>query len=90
MRFPKSKDGRSLADFQLKNHLFKHRCYYMVYSKTLESLPPRVKSAIIDRLHTILESEPEPGNHPNIKISERRKISSILEQTLPTWKTPMH
>jgi hypothetical protein len=62
----------------------------MVYSKTFESLPPRVKSAVIDRLHTILESEPEPGNHPNLKTSERRKISSILEQTLPAWKNTPH
>jgi hypothetical protein len=89
-RFPKSKDGRSLADFQLNDRLFKHRCSYMVYSKTFESLPPRVKSAVIDRLHTILESEPEPGNHPNLKTSERRKISSILEQTLPAWKNTPH
>ena len=85
-RFPKSKDGRSLADFQLNSHLFKHRCSYMVYSKTFKSLPPRVKSAVINRLHTILKSEPEPGNHPNLKTSERRKISSILQQTLPDWK----
>lgn len=85
-RFPKSKDGRSLADFQLNSHLFKHRCSYMVYSKIFESLPPRVKSAVINRLHTILKSEPEPGNHPNLKTSERRKISSILEQTLPDWE----
>jgi hypothetical protein len=84
-RFPKTKEGRSLADFQLNDRLFKHRCSYMIYSKTFDCLPPRVKSAVIARLHTVLESEPAPGNHPAIKASERRKISSILEQTLPAW-----
>jgi hypothetical protein len=82
-RFPKTPDGRSLADFQLNDRLFKHRCSYMVYSEVFKSLPPRVKSAVIDRLHAILESDPGPGNHPEIKASERRKIIAILRETLP-------
>lgn len=85
-RFPKAKDGRSLADFQLNDRLFKHRCSYMIYSKMFETLPPRVKSAVISRLQTVLESEPSPGNHPDIKSSERRKITAILSETLPAWR----
>ena len=84
-RFPKSHDGRSLADFQLNTRLFKHRCSYMIYSKTFETLPPRIKSAVIQRLHQILESEPAAGNYPNIKTNERHKIASILQETLPAW-----
>ncbi len=82
-RFPKTKDGRSLADFQLNDRLFKHRCSYMVYSKTFESLPPRIKSAVISSLHQLLESNPAEGNHPAIKSSERRKIIAILSETPP-------
>jgi hypothetical protein len=44
-----------------------------------------VKSAVINRLHAILESDPGPGNHPEIKASERRKIVAILRETLPDW-----
>ncbi len=84
-RFPKTKDGRSLADFQLNDRIFKHRCSYMIYSKTFESLPPRIKSAVIARLHQVLESDPAEGNHPAIKSSERRKIIAILSETLPGW-----
>jgi hypothetical protein len=84
-RLPKTADDRSLADFQLNDHLFKHRCSYMVYSEVFNSLPPRVKSAVITRLHAILESDPGPGNHPEIKASERRKIVAILRETLPDW-----
>jgi hypothetical protein len=84
-RFPKSKDGRSLADFQLNSRLFKHRCSYMVYSKAFQTQPPRVKSAVIERLRAILECPPEPENHPDIKASERTKILSILAETLPDW-----
>jgi hypothetical protein len=84
-RFPRTADGRSLADFQLNDHLFKHRCSYMVYSEVFKSLPPRVMSAVIARLQAILESDPGPGNHPEIKASERRKIVAILRETLPGW-----
>lgn len=84
-RFPKSSDGRSLADFQLGTRLFKHRCSYMIYSKAFEALPARIKSAVIGRLHEIFESEPADGNHPAIKASERHKIAAILQQTLPAW-----
>lgn len=84
-RFPKSKNGRSLADFQLNDRLFKHRCSYMVYSKVFESLPPRVKSSVLSRLKSALESEPSPTSHPKIKSSERHKIAGILQETLPSW-----
>lgn len=87
-RFPKSKDGRSLADFQINDRLFKHRCSYMVYSRSFTDLPLRVKSAVLTRLREVLESPPAPGMHPEIKTSERRKILSILGETLPGWDTP--
>jgi hypothetical protein len=57
----------------------------MIYSKTFEALPARIKSAVIARLHRVLESEPAEGNHPAIKASERRKIATILQETLPAW-----
>jgi hypothetical protein len=84
-RFPKSSDGRSLADFQLGTRLFKHRCSYMIYSKAFGTLPARIKSAVIVRLHRVLESEPAAGNHPAIKAGERLRIAAILQETLPAW-----
>jgi hypothetical protein len=84
-RFPKSQDGRSLADFQLNTRLFKYRCSYMIYSKAFETLPTQIKSLVIERLHRILESEPSAHNYPRINASERHKIAAILQQTLPAW-----
>lgn len=84
-RYPKTKDGRSLADFRLYNHLFKHRCSYMVYSEAFRSLPGRIRQAVIRGLHHVLSSEPSPDNHPGLKSSERRRIVSILSETLPGW-----
>lgn len=85
-RFPKDQNGRSLADFQLNKRLFKYRCSYMIYSKAFDSLPERVKSAVLSQLRRVLESDPDTGNHPSIKASERRKITEILAKTLPAWR----
>jgi len=87
-RFPKSRDGRSLADFQLNTRIFKHRCSYMVHSAAFDALPGRVKSAVITRLRTVLETPSAPGNFPHLADSERRRIAAILADTLPAWNQP--
>ena len=83
-RFPKTKDGKSLADFRLYGHIFKHRCSYMVYSDAFTALPPRVKKRVFAKMRAALAGEdPEIGW---LSASERKKISAILEETLPGWK----
>lgn len=82
-RFPRTGEGRSLADFQLYHRLFKYRCSYMVYSSSFRELPPRVKRAVLLRMHQALA-----GQNPAVdwlKASERKKIVSILGETLPGW-----
>jgi hypothetical protein len=84
-RFPKTRDGHSLADFNLYDRLFKHRCSYMIYSAAFGALPERIRSAVIHQLHDILTSEPAPSNHPDLKSGSRRRIAAILSETLPAW-----
>ena len=81
-RFPKSKDGLSLADFQLSSRIFKHRCSYMIYSQVFANLPTALKSAVFVRLRRVLE---EGKDFPEIKPSEREKISRILKETIPGY-----
>lgn len=84
-RFPQSQDGRSLAEFQLYSHLFKHRCSYMVYSEAFRALPTRIRESVIARLHHILTGNPSPGNHPALGVASRKRIAAILAETLPGW-----
>jgi hypothetical protein len=84
-RFPKSSAGRSLADFQLNDRLFKHRCSFMVYSRAFTHLPPRVKSAVISQLSKAFEEKDGHRKSLNIRDSEQKKILSILAETLPGW-----
>jgi hypothetical protein len=81
-RVPKTKDGDSLADFQLSDRLFKYRCSYMIYSPAFVALPPRVKSAVFSRLREVLGKE---EGFPEIKPTERRRITEILRETVPGY-----
>jgi len=82
-RFPRTKAGDSLADFQLYDRMFKNRCSYMIYSRSFRDLPPRVKRPVLDRLKAVLAGEDAAIDW--LKASERKRIEAILEETLPDW-----
>lgn len=83
-RFPRSADGRSLADFRLYERIFKHRCSCMIYSSAFQALPPRIHAAVLGKLKVALESGEGVADH--LGASERRKILTILDDTLPDWR----
>jgi hypothetical protein len=77
-RFPKAKDGGSLADFHLGNRLFKNRCSYMIYSKAFGVLPEPAKEAVFAALRERLE---DGGGW--IGRAERQRVVRILTETVP-------
>lgn len=83
-RFPKTSDGKSLADFRLYGRIFKNRCSYMVYSDAFRSLPPTVKNLVLERMRDTLAGK-ETGVDW-LSSSERKKIAHILSETLPGWE----
>lgn len=82
-RFPRTKAGDSLADFKLYGRLFKNRCSYMIYSRSFQDLPPRVKQAVLARLKAVLAGE--DAAYDWLKASERKRIGEILAETVPGW-----
>ena len=82
-RFPRTKGGDSLADFQLYDRMFKNRCSYMIYSRSFRDLPPRVKRPVLDRLKSVLAGDDAAFDW--LKGSERKRIAAILAETLPDW-----
>lgn len=83
-RFPKTADGKSLADFRLYGQIFKHRCSHMVYSDAFTALPPSVKTRVFAKMRTALAGEDSDINW--LSASERKKIAAILDETLAGWK----
>lgn len=83
VRFPRTKDGRSLADFKLFERIFKYRCSYMIYSEAFQNLPVQVKCLILKKMHAVLAGN--DSTYGWLKASERQKIEAILTETLPEW-----
>ncbi|MEM8954675.1 MAG: hypothetical protein AAGD22_11030 [Verrucomicrobiota bacterium] len=81
-------NGRSLKDFRLYEHLFKHRCSYLIYSEPFQHLPEIVKSRVLRRLEEILTATEPPEDFAYLSDVERERIAGILRETLPTWPVP--
>jgi hypothetical protein len=78
---PRSKEGRSLKDFQLLTRLFKHRCSYMVHSLTFQQLTPPLKQTIRSQMKAVLSGTDTTGRFDYLTVSERAHILSILMET---------
>jgi hypothetical protein len=78
---PASKNGDSLADFQLNTRIFKNRCSYMVHSEAFQGLPPSVRKRVMERLKQVIDHPPANDAYADIKASERRRIGQILRDT---------
>lgn len=83
-------DGRSLKDFQLLTRLFKHRCSYLIYSRTWDALPDKFRELLYRKLHGILTATAPVKGYDHLGASERQDILEILRATKPDlpdyWK----
>jgi hypothetical protein len=82
---PRAKDGSSLKDLLLSEHLFKNRCGYLIYSDSFLSLPRALKHRIYTRLSKALNpTRPDP-RYSYIGPDERHRIDTILRETDPDF-----
>lgn len=79
---PRSKEGRSLKDFQLLDRLFKYRCSYLVHGITFQNFTPVLKVRVMRALKETLTSPAPPERYNYLADSERRNIDLILKETL--------
>ncbi len=89
-RGPKDRKGRSLRNLDLQTRLFKYPCSYLIYSKSFEALPDKIKEHIYKRLRDILTGKDDSPEFSNISAKTGRAILEILvdtKQGLPDyWK----
>lgn len=78
---PRARDGSSLKDLLLSDHLFKNRCSYLIYSESFLSLPRGLKHRIYARLAKALDLEQPDPRYTYIHRSERQRIANILRET---------
>jgi hypothetical protein len=82
-RFPKSKEGNSLAEFRLYGRIFKNRCSYMVYSDAFKGMPALLREKVIARMKRVVAGEEKGFEY--LKKSELKRIDTILRETLADW-----
>jgi len=87
-RGPSDSKGRSLRQLDLRTRLLRYPCSYMIYSPQFESLPTAAKTAIYERLWTILSGKEKDDRYRHLSTADRRAIVEILRETkkdLPTY-----
>ena len=87
----RDRKGRSLRDFDLKTHLFRYPCSYLIYTESFDSIPGPAKVYLYHRLFQVLSGEDQSEEFAGISSSSRRAALEILLATksgLPTeWQS---
>ncbi len=74
--------GASLKDLDLKTHLLRYRCSYMIYSDVFSGLPAEMRQRVDQQLAAALsETKPDPA-FAYLPVEEKRAIRGILKATL--------
>ncbi|WP_145354752.1 hypothetical protein [Roseimaritima multifibrata] len=84
----RTKDGRSLRDFDLKTRLFRYPCSYLIDSAAFESLEPPLKAQVYKQLWDVLTNPAADDDYAHIDAPSRTAILSILSETkadLPSY-----
>jgi len=82
---PRARDGSSLKDLLLSEHLFRSRCSYLIYSDSFRLLPAALKHRVFARLSRALAPAQPSSRYAYLGAAERQRIAAILRETLPDF-----
>lgn len=80
-RGPFDAKRRSLREFDLQTRLFRYPLSYLIYSRSLEGLPPDAKSRVYQRLGDVLTERDRSPKFAHLSATDRRAILEILRET---------
>ena len=84
-RGPHDQQGRSLYQLDLTTRLMRYPCSYMVYSEQFDQLPAEAKSAIYQRLWTVLSGADPAPKYQHLARADRTALIEILRETKSDW-----
>ena len=76
------RSGRSLRDFDLKDHIFKYRCSYMIHSPVFRGMPDWFRKEVYHQLKNALRSGPASRDFTYLTPAEKKAIAEILIATV--------
>ena len=82
-RGPHDQKGRSLYQLDLTTRLMRYPCSYMIYSEQFDQLPSEAKTAIYQRLRTVLSGTERAPKYQHLSPVDRNAILEILRATKP-------
>lgn len=89
-RGPRDAKGRSLREFDLKTHLFKYPCSYLIDTPHFDALPDEMRTYVWQRLWDVLSGKVQEEKYAHLSADDRRAIVEIVQETktnLPDyWK----
>lgn len=80
---PRDGKGRSLRDFDLNQRLFRYPCSYLIYSRSFNQLPDRIKEYVLQRLYDVLTGKDKHKDFAHLTPADRTAIREILLETKP-------
>lgn len=83
---PRSAEGHSLKDFELRDRIFANRCSYLIYSESFRALPETLKTRVLHRLQLVLRSRDPEDRYAYLSGDEKERIHEILSETHPDAK----
>lgn len=85
----KAVNGKSLKDLDLKSHLFRYRCSYMIYSSAFQGMPKEFKQLVYIALRHALNPQQSNPDYAYMSREEKIAIHEIVKGTIkdlpPGW-----
>lgn len=82
---PRDAHGRSLRDFDLETRLFRYPLSFLIYSESMDALPPVAQRVFYRRLEAILQGAEQDGAYAHLTPGVRTAIREILRATKPAY-----
>lgn len=80
---PRTPEGQSLRELDLKTRTFRHPLSYLIYSPQIDALPEGVRMHLYSRIRSVLADAPNARKYPHITAEDRSAIRAILRATKP-------
>jgi hypothetical protein len=78
---PRDSKGRSLRDFDLKEHTFRYPVSYLIYTDSFDNIPEPAKTFVYHRLLQVLTNEDQSPEFASIPAPSKRAALEILLAT---------
>jgi hypothetical protein len=82
---PRTRDGRSLRELDLRTRMLRYPLSYLVYSAELRALPTPLRDHVLNRMADVLTGEDRDPAFRHLSPEDRKEILEILKETHPEF-----